>query len=156
MSNVQTHVALKSGMTIPIIDLAPCLSGGKGAFDVAAQAVREACETIGFFFVRNHGVAQSTIDRVFTECERFHSLPLEDKLAVRATGKVVGYLPLGGQTQRTSVHGKSIAPDRSASFYIRQEFAADHPDRLAGKPWIFDNRWPESLPGYNRGYSGLF
>ncbi len=149
-------VAMKPGLAIPIIDLAPCLAGEAGAMEAAASTLREACETIGFFFVRNHGVAQATIDRVFTECERFHSLPIDDKLTVRATGKVVGYLPLGGQTQRTSVHGKSVAPDRSASFYIRQEFAADHPDRLAGKPWIFDNRWPENLPGFKQGTLDYF
>src|SRR4051812_48768538 len=62
--------------------------------------------------------------------------------------KVVGYLPQGGQTQRTSRYGASRHPDTSASYYIRQEFPADHPDRLAKKPWVFDNRWIEGLPGF--------
>jgi len=151
MSDVQTGVELTSGLTIPVIDLGPCLAGDRAALEATARALGEACETIGFFFVRNHGVDPKTIDRVFRECERFHSLPLERRLAVRALGKIVGYLPLGGQTQRTSVYGESVAPDRSASFYVRQEFPADHPDRIANKPWIFDNRWPEDLPGFREG-----
>ena len=133
-------------MQIPIIDLGPFLGGAPGAEAATAGALREACEGLGFFFVRNHGVDQALIDMAFAACQRFHSLPLEHKMASRAAGKVVGYLPLGGQTQRTSVHGKSVAPDLSASFYVRQEFAADHPDRLAGQPWVFDNRWPADLP----------
>lgn len=135
-------------MQIPIIDLGPFLGGAPGAEAATAGALREACEGLGFFFVRNHGVDQALIDMAFAACQRFHSLPLEHKMASRAVGKVVGYLPLGGQTQRTSVHGKSVAPDLSASFYVRQEFPADHPDRLAGQPWVFDNRWPADLPGF--------
>ena len=49
---------------------------------------------------------------------------------MQAIGKVIGYLPLGGQTQNTSIYGKSTYPDASASFYIKREFAPDHPDRL--------------------------
>jgi isopenicillin N synthase-like dioxygenase len=156
MSTIQSSVAMKPGLSIPVLDLGPALSGDPSALAATATALREACETIGFFFVRNHGVDQPIIDRAFVECERFHASPLDEKMKVRVMGKVVGYLPLGGQTQKTSVHGKSIMPDRSASFYIRQEFAADHPDRLAGKPWIFDNRWPENLPGFREGALAYF
>jgi len=156
MGDVRTSVEFGSGLTIPVIDLGPFIAGDPAAIEATARALGDACETIGFFFIRNHGVDRKIIDRVFLECERFHSLPLERKLAVRAVGKIVGYLPLGGQTQRTSVHGKSVAPDRSASFYVRQEFPADHPDRIAGKPWIFDNRWPEDLPGFREGALDYF
>jgi isopenicillin N synthase-like dioxygenase len=137
-----------SGLSIPVLDLGPYLAGEPAARERLARALGEACETIGFFFVRNHGIPQSLIDRAFAECERFHGLPLDRKMAVAAQGKIVGYLPLGGQTQRTSIHGKSTHPDRSASFYIRQEFPADHPHRLARRPWVFDNRWPADLPGF--------
>ena len=148
MMDVAVTLDHASGMLIPIIDLGPFLAGEAGAADATARALGQACEDLGFFFVRNHGVDQATIDLAFAACEQVHSLPLEQKMAVRAVGKIVGYLPLGGQTQRTSTHGKSVAPDRSASFYVRQEFPADHPDRLAGKPWVFDNRWPDHAPGF--------
>jgi isopenicillin N synthase-like dioxygenase len=156
MSDIGATLDHAHGMKIPVIDLSPFLGGRPGAAEATAAAIREASETLGFYFIRNHGVSEALIERAFHECERFHALPLERKLAVRAVGKVVGYLPLGGQTQRTSVHGKSVAPDRSASFYTRQEFPADHPDRLAGKPWIFDNRWPDDLPGFREGALAYF
>src|SRR6185436_8444606 len=62
----------------------------------------------------------------------------------------IGYLPLGGQTQRSyqSLYGESKHPDRSASYFVRAEYSEDHPDRIARKPWVYDNRWPSELPGF--------
>ena len=147
MSEVKS-ILEAAGTRVPVIDLGPYLRGEPAALQRTAAALGEASETIGFYFIGHHGVPQSLIDRVFAETERFHALPLERKLSVKVADKIVGYLPQGGQTQRTSVYGKSKYPDTSASYYIRQEFSAGHPDRLAGKPWVFDNKWIEGLPGF--------
>jgi isopenicillin N synthase-like dioxygenase len=136
--------------TIPIIDLGPYLAGEPGARERAAAEIGAALATIGFYFIANHGVAQPLVDHVFAECARFHALPLDEKMKVKMlTRELIGYLPLGGQTQRTSAYGTSTHPDRSASFYVRKEYAPDHPDRVAGRPWVRDNRWPENLPGFS-------
>jgi isopenicillin N synthase-like dioxygenase len=138
-----------AGLKIPVLDLGPYLAGEPGARERAAAELGAACESIGFFFIAHHGVPQSLIDGAFAAAEQFHSLPLERKLAVRALEEPIGYLPVGGQTQRAELYGvRSKHPDRSASFYIRDEYSADHPDRLAKKPWVFDNRWPTDLPGF--------
>lgn len=144
-----TMVDAGAGLRIPVIDLGPYLAGESGARERAAARLGAASESIGFYFIANHGVPQSLIDRVFAEAERFHHLPLERKMAVRAIEEPIGYLPVGGQTQRTELYGaRSQHPDRSASYYIRQEYPPGHPDRLAKKPWVFDNRWPADLPGF--------
>ncbi len=136
-------------MQISIIDLGPYLALEKGALEATAQKMAAACESLGFFFVANHGVAPSLVERVFAEAERFHALPLERKMKVAMVSRaLIGYLPLGGQTQRHSTYGKSVFPDSSASYYVHDEFAPDHPDRLAKKPWVFDNLWPADLPGF--------
>ena len=132
----------------PVIDLGPTLRNGSAAAHRAADELRAASEGLGFYFVGGHGVPQSLVDRLFGETKRFHALPLERKLSVRVTDKVVGYLPAGGQTQRTSKYGASRHPDTSASYYLRQEFPPDHPDRVAKKPWVFENRWIDGLPGF--------
>jgi isopenicillin N synthase-like dioxygenase len=36
----------------------------------------------------------------------------------------------------------------SASYYVQEEFAPDHAERLARRPWVSDNRWPRELPGF--------
>jgi len=148
MSELQTVLEARPDMRIPVIDVGPYLAGKRGALEATAKALGAASESLGFYFIGNHGIAQALIDRVFTEAQRFHELPLARKLEVQAVGKVVGYLPLGGQTQNTSIYAKSTYPDSSASFYIRREFGPDHPDRLAKKPYVFDNRWPRDLPGF--------
>jgi len=138
-----------AGLRIPVLDLGPYLAGETGALERAAAELGAACESIGFCFFANHGVKQSLIDGAFEAAEQFHSLPLERKMKVRAIDEPVGYLPVGGQTQRAELYGvRSKHPDRSASFYIRDEYPAGHPDRLAKKAWVFDNRWPEDLPGF--------
>jgi len=133
---------------LAIIDLGPYLAGEPGALERAAAQLGAASEELGFYFVANHGIPQALIDRVFGEAERFHSLPLEQKLQVKVKGKrVVGYLPLGGQTQRLK-HSGHTHPDRSASFYVKAEYGPDHPYRRAGHDWVFDNLWPADLPGF--------
>jgi isopenicillin N synthase-like dioxygenase len=136
-------------MRIAIVDLGPYLAGEKGALERAALEIAAACGSLGFFFVKNHGVPASLVERVFRETARFHALSPERKMQVRMLTRVLaGYLPLGGQTQRHSVYGRSTYPDSSTSFYVREEFGPDHPDRVAKKPWVYDNRWPDGLPGF--------
>jgi len=137
--------------TVPIIDFGPYLAGEPGALERAAKEADEASRSLGFFFIKNHGVAQELIDRMFAETARFHALPLEKKLEVKVTPKEnVGYLPQGGQTQLSysKLYGESKHPDRSISYFVRNEYPADHPDRIAGKPWVSNNRWPNELPGF--------
>ena len=143
---------MTSTESIPVIDLGPTLRGDRGAFERTVEQVRAASEHLGFFFIGNHGVPQSLIDRMFDQTERFHALPLERKLEVKALSTSLGYLPLGGQTQRSyeALYGASKHPDRSASFYIRREYLPEHPDRVARRPWALDNHWPQDLPGFRQ------
>jgi isopenicillin N synthase-like dioxygenase len=70
-------------MRIAIVDLGPYLAGEKGALERAALEIAAACGSLGFFFVKNHGVPASLVERVFRETARFHALPLERKMQVR-------------------------------------------------------------------------
>ena len=145
---VRTYMEAAAHTRVPVIDFGPLLRGEPGALEATAAALGEASENLGFYFIGNHGITQPLIDRMFAETRRFHDLPLERKLSVQVTDRVVGYLPQGGQRQRTSKYAESRHPDTSSSYYIRQEFAPDHPDRVAGKPWVFVNKWIEGLPGF--------
>ena len=46
---------------IPLIDFQPFLAGKRGDRLAVARQVRDACETIGFLYLRNHGVPDSKI-----------------------------------------------------------------------------------------------
>ena len=56
---------------IPIIDMGSYLAGKPGADRQMAEQLREVTETVGFFYLTNHGVPQSLIDRMFAESKRY-------------------------------------------------------------------------------------
>lgn len=56
---------------IPLINFAPFLSGGPAERAKVAREVAEACETIGFLYLQNHGIAQSTLDGMFQASRYF-------------------------------------------------------------------------------------
>ena len=73
-----------SNETIAVIDFGPSMAGDKLAFDRTVREVKQASEQLGFFFIKNHGVSQNLIDRMFEQTVRFHALPLEKKMEVKA------------------------------------------------------------------------
>ena len=83
---------------IPVLDLGPYRAGKRGALDRIGAELRAACETIGFYFIEGHGVSQDLVDRTFAEAARFHALPLDAKMALRANQHNVGYMPVRGST----------------------------------------------------------
>lgn len=52
---------------IPIVSFGPFLSGGKDAqYEVAKQAY-DAFSTVGFIYLKDHGIAQSDVHAMFKE-----------------------------------------------------------------------------------------
>ena len=135
---------------IPVIDIGPVLEGGAGAAERAAADLSRACRTVGFYYLRGHGVPRALVDAVFGEARRFHAQPLEDKLGLRAGADNVGYMPYGGSVSRASRIYHGDRPNRNEAFFLKRDLPPGHPDVLAGKRFRPLNRWPEeaSLPGF--------
>lgn len=133
---------------IPVIDLGPFLADEPGALEATAARLRDAFENIGFYFITNHGVAQSLVDRTFAEVARFHALPLEDKLRLRINQHNIGYLPLRGATTRHSQLNANNKPNVNEALFVKRDLPPDHPDVLAGLPFRGTNQWPDTLPGF--------
>nr|CAB3488448.1 unnamed protein product [Digitaria exilis] len=82
-SNKTTAPAIgiaSSGGALPVVDLAPLLTGDRGGIARATEAVREACRTHGFFRAVNHGVLAELL-------AAFFALPGEEKTKVRSGGR---------------------------------------------------------------------
>jgi isopenicillin N synthase-like dioxygenase len=133
---------------IPIIDISGVLAGVPGAVQSAARQLRYAYEEIGFWFLAGHQVPQGLIDATFAEAVRFHALPMETKLSLKANRHNVGYLPLKGSTTRHSQLNANNRPNLLEGFLVKRDLPADHPDVLAGKLYRGMNQWPEGLPGF--------
>jgi isopenicillin N synthase-like dioxygenase len=124
---------------VPIVDLeAPD----------ATDAVRDACERVGFLTVVGHGVATSVLDGAWNTATAFFDLPLEDKMrvAMPRPGYPYGYSPVAGETLAASLGNRSH-PDLKESLAIGPVTPATHtfadPDEeFAWSP----NLWPDVLP----------
>ncbi len=134
--------------TIPIIDLGPFLAGEEDALDRAARELRFALTEIGFYFIVNHGVPREKIQAAFEQVKRFHAQPVEKKLALKLDPHNTGYLPMRGNTLRTSTVQTGTKPNLNEAFFVKREMAADHPDVLANRRYRAPNRWPDDLPGF--------
>jgi isopenicillin N synthase-like dioxygenase len=133
---------------IPILDLGPFRGGEPGAKARLAAQLVHVFENVGFYFIRNHGVAPSLIDGAFAAAERFHDLPLERKLELRLNQYNVGYLPMRGGVTRHSALNENNKPNVNEAFFMARDLPPEHPDVLAGKPYRCANQWPRDLRGF--------
>jgi isopenicillin N synthase-like dioxygenase len=134
--------------TIPVVDLGPYLGGEAGALERTAKELRFALTEIGFYFIVNHGVPEKLIRAAFAEAARFHALPLDKKMEVRVDRHNVGYLPLRGDTLRTSTVQTVTKANVNEAFFMARDLAHDHPEVIADRRFRSANRWPKDLPGF--------
>jgi isopenicillin N synthase-like dioxygenase len=127
--------------TVPLVDFAGMLEGGAQAKARVAQSLRNACETVGFFYLANHGVPQPLIDAAFAECERFFALPAETKLRwhMKQSAHYCGYVPLF---------------EENGDLHEAFDFAVE--DKVLGSKILFGdyrqeaNIWPDGETGFRQ------
>jgi isopenicillin N synthase-like dioxygenase len=132
--------------SVPVIDFAGMLGSDPAEKAKVAAALGDACSNIGFFYIMNHGIPQTLIDRVFAESERFFRIPSEDKIAVhvKKSPNLVGYVGMGEENADPAVSKGDvhegfdfIAEDVHSTFgFMEGDF------RKTG------NQWPANLPGF--------
>ena len=134
--------------TIPVIDLGPYLAGAPDAMERAAAQLRTALTEIGFYFIVNHGVPETQIRDLYRQVARFHGQPLEKKMEVRIDRHNVGYLPMRGDTLRTSTVQAVTKANFNEALFVARELPPEHPDVQADRRFRGANRWPSDLPGF--------
>ena len=75
-------------MKLPIIDVNALTPS-----EITAR-VRLACETNGFFILRNHPVKQSTIREMHVASKLFYALPVKFKMRAKQNANNRGYSPI--------------------------------------------------------------
>lgn len=126
---------------IPIVDVGPYFtSGADDALARAADALREACENVGFYQLVGHHVSPELIDDTFAWAKRFHELDLATKQKINLDNPdwpvpTVGYLPVGERRLPRRAKG-----NLNEAFLIKGDRGIDYDD----------NQWlPEAdLPGF--------
>jgi isopenicillin N synthase-like dioxygenase len=140
--------------TIPVIDLGPYLAGAPGALEQAAGELRVALTQVGFYFIVNHGIPEDAIGEAYRQAARFHAQPVERKMDVRIDRHNVGYLPMSGDTLRTSTVQTVTKANLNEAFFVARDLAHDHPDVVADRRFRSANRWPADLPGFREAIVG--
>jgi len=142
-----------SAASLPIIDIGGLWSSDAAARRAVAAQLREACLDKGFFYIRNHGIADALVQAVFAEAERFFALPVIEKAAVDKAHSIAnrGYEPLKGQTLEPGAPA-----DLKEGFYAGPEHAADDPRVVAKKFNHGPNQWPAQLPEFRKAMQDYF
>ncbi|KAL5633539.1 hypothetical protein ACGC1H_003884 [Rhizoctonia solani] len=127
--------------SIPVIDISG-LSGDADNRAQVANAIREACIHVGFFYVKNHGVDEIVIRSAVEAARKFFDLSLEEKmkLDVHKSPNFKGYTPLLGENTNPENRG-----DLHEGFDIGPEIAVSSNSSMGGS-----NVWPPQavIPGF--------
>ena len=130
---------------IPVIDLAPIISGDSGAKTQAAMELGSAAQTLGFAVVAGHGIDPLIGTALRDTALRFFDLPLEEKMAIRRpkNDQNRGYIPYGEETLVRMAGGDS-PPDYKEVFAIGPDSVPDEPyfTGPGSYPSFAPNLWP--------------
>lgn len=146
-----TDAALSSDTphSVPLVDLAP-LDTPEGT-EAVGRAIREAGETVGFFYIANHGVAPGTVDGALDATRAFFALPEETRLRAKINRWHRGYVPVG-QTKLDDAY----TPDQKESFNWGRPTPEDHPDVQAGRVLTGPNQWPDEPAALRPALEGYY
>jgi isopenicillin N synthase-like dioxygenase len=154
---------------IPTIDIAALLGDDPDARRRVAAEIGTACEEVGFFYIKNHGIDQAIIDRAYARSAEFHhSLPeLRETVHVQRSQGNRGWLPsalafhdpdpeLYRLVPAAEEHDYISSPRLHSAFDLSFDVADDDPDYLAGNVMIVPNQWPDWLPGFREDVKSYF
>lgn len=145
--------------SVPVIDLAPSFRDGAAGRQRVAEAIRSACEEIGFFTVVGHGVPQATVAALEGKAKAFFALPLEEKLKTPQPAERIsrGYSHVGSRGLAYST-GKATPPDLQESFAMGPIEAP--PAELRGttaETYFFQpNTWPARPDGFREAFEAYY
>ena len=131
---------------IPLIDFDPFLNGTDEDRQKVSLKIGDACRNVGFFYLSNHGIPSSLIDRVYQQAERFFSQSIEEKMKL-----YIGSSPYGNNRGYTPMYEEklSLKGDLKEGFDLANELPADDQDRIERGATLYGpNFWPQNLQGF--------
>ncbi|KAL4876886.1 hypothetical protein BJY04DRAFT_231182 [Aspergillus karnatakaensis] len=134
---------------IPVIDMSGSFSSDLETRLQVAKEIAHACEHVGFFYVKNHGIPEELMQETIGVAQRFFEKCTDEKMRyhIYNSKDLRGYEP---------VHGAQVDPnkplgDRKESFLHNYEPECDPtpPVLTAEQRAMFhQNQWPEDDPEF--------
>ncbi len=130
--------------SIPIIDFTAMAGSDFAAKARVAAEIRQACISVGFFYIINHGIEETTIEALFEQARRFFALPIESKLKLRAKDveHLIGYVSMYEEGKDPTKGDLHEAYDFVTEARVTPELTVQADFRSVS------NRWPAELPGF--------
>jgi isopenicillin N synthase-like dioxygenase len=138
-------------MQLPIIDMTGVRDGSIAATRRVAEEIHRACTGAGFFYIANHGLAESIIADAVAEAKGFFRQPTEKKREVAINARHRGFNALGD-----ALMYEATKPDYKEFFTMGLELPEDDPDVVAGEPLRGPNNWPADRPGLRRAMTAYY
>ncbi|KAI5840182.1 hypothetical protein DFP73DRAFT_482991 [Morchella snyderi] len=137
-----TAAVSKDELFIPLIDFSLFLKGTDEDKKAAANVMVDGFKNAGFIYIKNHGVSQPLIDRVFAESARFFARPKDQKntLAWTTPQSNRGYVSQGREKVTQLDDPTLIQALRNENPDLKESFEIGR-DHVPGLP----NHWPEHL-----------
>jgi len=129
---------LAKAREIPVIDVSPAVQ--RSEFEVVAREIQQAATKVGFFYIANHGIDPALIDKASDAAHAFFALPQAMKATVEVDKEQRGWMKTGmARLEGAATH------DLKEVFFWGAEVPPNHPDLLAQKPLVAENRWPNAV-----------
>ena len=141
--------------TVPVIDIAPFLSGDAAGKRKVAQAVADACRSIGFFAISGHGVQQPLIEDLREAAHTFFEQPEPVKRAFKHPVEDTprGFRVCQGEARGRAWGGVAAKPDLKEFYHFgREHLPADDPYYTGpeGSLYFIPNLWPDKPEAFKR------
>jgi isopenicillin N synthase-like dioxygenase len=136
---------------IPIIDFSGVSQRDPAALRRVAHEIFDACTTLGFFYITNHGVPDAVIEGAAEAARKFFAFPVETKRKVAANANHRGF-----HAQGDALMYGAKKPDYKEFYSIGLELPEDDPSVLAGEKLRGPNNWPQFMPELRPAMSAYF
>ena len=132
---------------IPIIDIAPLVMPDRNTKLIreTGDEIREACRSVGFFYIKNHQIPQSHIDSLISLVHAFFNLSLEEKMKIHISKSDIyrGYTPLGKELTNDKY-------DWHECVDFGLDLESNDSDINNGKNLVGPNQWPEDQHNFKK------
>lgn len=126
-----------SQQEIPIIDIGALLGGAESAVEEVAQKIVEACHRIGFFYIRNHGIAPAVIERATGAMRTYFALPTATKRVCAVNKAQRGWMEIG----QARLEGSATHDLKEVFFWGPETY--QHSQGQAAESLVAANLWPD-------------
>ena len=139
---------------VPQIDIGPLFQGDEPARRRVGDAVRSACIDVGFFYIRNHGVPQATVDDLFEQIALFYALPEDAKRKIHASQSRYFRGYSGLYEERHDAAADYYEPHEVIDFGRENE--PDDPPECASSLLYGPNLWPSKPPALRQAVEAYY